>query len=540
MGGPHGEGGRDLEVSTVAARPGEPALRADLRVAALTILAHPDVSRVGERVLLPALGSGREVALSRREPIFAPPGGGAARPLGDVHVSRTPVVLAPAEAPGALRLVVDRGGSAVEVLGVVESPHEIARAALERGTAIVLADRIALLLHLHPAAAPPAGDAHGLVGESAAAVELRRAIDRVAEASSPVLLRGETGTGKELVARAIHDASRRRDRPYLALNLSAVPAALAAAELFGAERGSFTGADRRREGYFERADGGTLFLDEVGETPLEVQALLLRTLENGEIQPVGAATTRRVDVRVVAATDADLEAAVAAGRFRAPLLHRLRGEQIALPPLRARRDDVGRLLVAFLREELASIGREGLLADIGADPWLPARLVARLASFDWPGNVRELRNVARRLANAGRDRAQAELPADLEALLSGEAEGPPTKPEPIAAFVHATANVKRPRPSYRNVAEVRDEEILAALRACRYSVAAAAARLRVSRTALYGLLDRYPQVRKAADLGREEISDALARCGGDLDAAAAALEVSPHALRLRRTHLGMD
>src|SRR5262249_13655296 len=153
----------------------------------------------------------------------------------------------------------------------------------------------------------------------------------------------------------------RRDGPYLALNLGAVPPALAAAELFGAARGAFTGADRRRAGHFERAHRGTLFLDEGGEAPPEVQVLLLPALESGEIQPVGSEAPQRVDVRVVAATDADLEAAVAQGRFRAPLLHRLRGCEIRLPPLRERRDDVGRLLVSFLRRELAELGREELL-----------------------------------------------------------------------------------------------------------------------------------------------------------------------------------
>jgi len=314
---------RGLNASTEACAPTE-VCPPELRVPALTVLAHPDLRRVGERVLLPALGSGRAVALSRLAPLFAQPGEEQARPLADSHLSRSPIYLAPGEGPGSIRLVVENGGWRIQRFGA-PAEGEIPASALERGVAILLAERVALLLHLLPPALPCKPERFGLIGESAALVLLDREIGRASAGATPVLLRGETGTGKELVARAIHTAGSRRDRPYLALNLGAVPPSLATAELFGAARGAFTGADRRRAGYFERADSGTLFLDEVGEAPPEVQVLLLRALESGEIQPVGSEAPVRVDVRIVAATDADLETAVAQGRFRAPLLHRLRG-----------------------------------------------------------------------------------------------------------------------------------------------------------------------------------------------------------------------
>jgi two-component system nitrogen regulation response regulator GlnG len=177
-----------------------------------------------------------------------------------------------------------------------------------------------------------------------------------------VLLRGETGTGKELAARALHDAGPRRRRGFLAVNMGAVPPTLAAAELFGAARGAFTGADQKRIGYFTRADGGTLFLDEIGETPAEVQILLLRALDNREIQPVGGGDPQPVDVRLIAATDADLEGAMAAVRFRSTLLHRLSGYEIFLPQLRDRREDFGRLFLHFLSQELEATGQTGRLA----------------------------------------------------------------------------------------------------------------------------------------------------------------------------------
>jgi two-component system nitrogen regulation response regulator GlnG len=514
--------------ATAASRTGGPIV---VRVPALTILAHPDLRRVGERVLLPALSSGMPVSLSRLTPLFAQPGSDQTRPLVDPYLSRSPVQLVPQGQQGGIRLKAEAAGTRIDLLGTA-APDEISPGEVERGAVLLLADRVALLLHLQPAALPHDTERFGLVGDSGALGLLRREIRRVAGLSTPVLLRGETGTGKELVARALHAAGPRAERPYLALNLGAIPPALAAAELFGAARGSFTGADRRRAGYFERADTGTLFLDEVGETPPEVQVLLLRALESGEIQPVGSEVPQRVDVRLIAATDADLETAVADGRFRAPLLHRLRGYEIRLPPLRERRDDVARLLVSFLHQELAALGREDLLdaRNPHVQPWLPAQVVARLADYEWPGNVRELRNVARHLAVSSHDSAQAALPP---------LSGPPSAPMPERAASAPERVEPRQRAAYRPVAEITEDELVAALRACRWNLAEAALRLRVSRTSLYALVERHGAIRKAADLSHTEIVAALERAGGDVDAAADELRVSPHGLKIRRTELGL-
>jgi two-component system, NtrC family, nitrogen regulation response regulator GlnG len=498
---------RDLHASTQASASLElPPL--ELRVPALTILAHPSPERVGERVLLPALSSGRAVPLSRLSPLFAQPGDPAARPLGDVHLSRRPVELVPGERPGSLRLVL-AAGDRIELFGA-RAADEVSAAEIERGVVLLLAHRVALLLHRLPPFLEPETERFGLIGDSTALALLCREIQRVSTIAAPVLLRGETGTGKELVARAIHDAGPRRDRPYLALNLGALPPALAAAELFGAARGAFTGADRRRAGHFERADSGTLFLDEVGEASPEVQVLLLRALESGEIQPVGSEA----------------------------LLHRLRGFEIRLPPLRERRDDVGRLLLAFLRQELGRLDRAHLLGGPGSHgrPWLPAALVARLANHDWPGNVRELRNVARHLAVSCRDAGRAELSDTLERSLAAPAPSGERPAEPV--------EIERPAPrsriAYRPITEITDDELLAALRASRWNLADAAGRLGVSRTSLYARVARHGGIRKAADLSREEIAAALERSGGDLAAAADALGVSPHGLKIRRTELGGD
>jgi two-component system nitrogen regulation response regulator GlnG len=509
-------------------------------VPGLTVLHHPDVERVGERVVLSGLPAGREEVLSRAEPAFSQPGRNALRPLADPYLSRRPIRLAPGDQPGEVRLLCGESGTAVTADGVpVAGALKISPARLEDGVVLLLANRLVVLLSRLDPAGGDAGPEFGLVGESAPMAALRRDIQRVAGLEVPVLLRGETGTGKELIARALHDAGRRRSRPYLAVNMAAVPPTLAAAELFGAARGAYTGADRKREGYFQRADGGTLFLDEVGETPLEVQALLLRALETGEVLPVGGEDVRRVDVRLVAATDTDLEAAISAGRFRAPLLHRLAGYEIRVPPLRRRRDDFGRLFYHFLRRELENLREAQRLATPPEGrPWIPAALVARLAAYDWPGNVRQLRNAARQIVIAGRDSGESGMWLQAERLI--EETAPPRQPDTGPVGVQsAEEGASPPMRLYRDPGEPSEEEILAALRANRWRIQRAAVQLGISRGSLYERIERSSKIRKAVDLSPREIEEAHQRCGGDLDAMAEILEVSRRGLRRRMTQLGL-
>ena len=234
-----------------------------------------------------------------------------------------------------------------------------------------------------------AGAFDALLGESAAMRALRERIGLAASASAAVLIQGERGTGKELVARAIHDASRRAKGPLEKLNCAAVPAELIESELFGHEAGAFTGATKQRRGKFERASGGTLFLDEVGDMPAPMQAKLLRVLQEGELERVGGSEVLRVDVRVVAATNKPLPSEVAAGRFRADLYDRLDVLPLRVPPLRERREDVPQLVAHFLRVVCAANDRRGKSLSPGA--------LHLLARYDFPGNVRELRNLVERL-----------------------------------------------------------------------------------------------------------------------------------------------
>jgi DNA-binding NtrC family response regulator len=232
------------------------------------------------------------------------------------------------------------------------------------------------------------GDRHSIVGDSPALHRVLEQISQVAPTDSTVLIQGETGTGKELVARAIHDAGARRERPLVKLNCAALPRELVESELFGHEKGAFTGAMQQRRGRFELADGGTLFLDEVGELPLEAQAKLLRVLQEREFERVGGTRSLQVDVRVIAATNRDLQSQVAAGRFRPDLFYRLNVFPITVPPLRERRNDIARLVPHFAAKTARKLGRT-------LDGIAPG-FIERASAYDWPGNIRELENVVER------------------------------------------------------------------------------------------------------------------------------------------------
>lgn len=308
-----------------------------------------------------------------------------------------------------------------------------------------------------------------LVGDSPA---MRRALNdarRVGARAVTVLLRGETGTGKELFASVIHAASGRRDRPCVRVNCAALPEGLFEAELFGHERGAFTGATAAKKGYFQRAHGGTLVLDEVGELPLAVQAKMLRVLQEGEVQPVGAARVEAVDVRVVAATHRDLRAEVAAGRFREDLYYRLAVVEIVVPPLRERAADIPALVETF-RVRYAE------RFELGAVRFLPG-LVARLAQRDYPGNVRELENLCVALL------ARAEPDEVLDAAHLDRIEAP--RPVPASPPTPGAG------PLREQVAAFEAEVVRRALAAAGGNQSAAARALSVSRATLIEKMKRY-------------------------------------------------
>ena len=315
------------------------------------------------------------------------------------------------------------------------------------------------------------------VGTSPAAVEVKRQARRAAQSGSPVLLLGETGTGKELLAHAIHAASGRASGPFVSVNIAAVPDTLLEAEFFGVAPGAYTGAERKgRVGKFKLADGGTLFLDEIGDMPPGLQAKLLRALQEGEIEPLGSNQLVPFDARVVAATSRDLPALVASGQFREDLYYRLNVLPVRVPPLRERRGDIP-ALIEVLGEDMAHRG--------SPPPELSASAVALLAAQQWRGNIRELRNVLEQAAlRADSDRLDA---GQMEALLrqSGLAQIQPALP-PEPAPPDASALL---RPLAEQVAELEHRAIAAAMQTTGGNKLAAARLLGISRATLYERLD---------------------------------------------------
>ncbi|MCW2238745.1 sigma 54-interacting transcriptional regulator [Azospirillum canadense] len=265
------------------------------------------------------------------------------------------------------------------------------------------------------------GNHHGIIGRSAAIQKILQQVELVAPTDASVLVTGESGTGKELIARAIHEAGRRSGRPLIRVNCAAIPRELFESEFFGHAKGSFTGALRDRVGRFELADGGTLFLDEVGEIPLDLQGKLLRVLQDGLFERVGEERTRTVDVRIVAATNRDLKAEVARGRFRQDLYFRLNVFPIESPPLRERPEDIPLLAAHLLRDAVRKLNTVDLSLTEGS--------VRRLVGYGWPGNVRELQNVIERAAILARNgRIHLDLPA--EEAGAGSLPGPTVEAPP--------------------------------------------------------------------------------------------------------------
>jgi len=316
-----------------------------------------------------------------------------------------------------------------------------------------------------------------IVHASRAMDDLIARIEHARGGSAPVLITGETGVGKELIARAAHAISSRHEREFIPFDCGAVPHGLIESEFFGHQRGSFTGATTSRKGVIREANGGTLFLDEIGELPLEAQPKLLRFLQEGEARPVGAARPIKTDVRVIAATNRDLEADVQSGRFRADLFERLNALRFHIPPLRERREDILPLIVYFLARYQQQEGKQGL--------WLSDEALALMLGYDWPRNVRELANVVLRLVvfaendgEIGPERVSEEIRAGVCA------------PPPAAVVIEGRGMIDLNLPLHEAIDELERLLIEHALKVTDGNLKQAAARLKIHRDGLRKMINR--------------------------------------------------
>jgi len=315
----------------------------------------------------------------------------------------------------------------------------------------------------------PANGVTRIFGESPALRHMKELVTSIAPTDATVLIQGESGTGKELVARAIHDQSRRASGPFIPLNMATLPRELVESALFGHEKGAFTGADRLRIGSCEAADGGTLFLDEIGEMDLNIQAKLLRFIQEREIQRLGSNQTRVVNVRIVAATHRDLQDLVRRSLFREDLFYRLQVVPIEVPPLRARRCDIALLAIHFLNRSAARHGKEVI--------GFSANALALMTNYDWPGNIRQLENLVERLVilSRGREIDSVDLPAEFHA----------------ATQIVATSFLNTKPTAVDSFEEVEKRTILEALRNSQGNVRAAAKLLGLGQATIYRKMKLY-------------------------------------------------
>ena len=536
------------------------------------VVFHPDTRRIGAQALVPLNVS--PLRFGRYVPEFA--GHGAApAPLEDPHVSRRAAALAREDSGWRLQR-----GSARSRLRVDGQEFENSRCfsadELRAGLSLTLGNRVVLFVRLQArqsevegalADAAPEDTAladaafvdeafvdetladealadealadealadealadeerepalRALLGISPAMRELRAALRRIARLPDDVLLIGPTGAGKELVARALHACSPLRRGPWVPVNMAAMPVELAAASLFGARRGAYTGAQTHRQGYFQQARDGVLFLDEVGDTPEALQPQLLRALQEREIQVLGGAV-ERVNLRVVAATEREPET------LRSALRHRLGTQELRLPALVERREDLGLLLRAIFAEYAARDGRRWLIKDApSAELARWVRLVELFLAYAWPGNVRELRAVIAQIHAASS--AGLSVPASVLKRLQPEHELAPAQAQAPTSD-GATRAVREPAPA--SLAHMSDAAFEAAWREAHCEVTRMARKLGVSRAAIYRRVKSSPSCRLANDVPLEELRATLNECRGDLASTARQLGISRRALAAR-------
>lgn len=482
----------------------------------LTIIWHPELARIGEQAII----TSQNLLLSRYHPLFCKPEQ-PGLPLGHGGISRSPLELS-IDAQGGVTITVPAGRMLVELDGKeIQGNHYLQPEQISNGAIIGLGR--AVLLCLHWLTALPKNNAiDGLIGVGSSTQKARDLIRQVAATDATILLLGETGTGKEVAAQAIHSLSLRKHKPLVNVNMAALNDDLAAADLFGAAKGAYTGAQTARNGFFQEAEGATLFLDEIGNAPASVQPMLLRVLETGDYRPLGAIKDLATTARIIAATDQDLYG----GDFNPALLRRLESFVINLPPLRNRREDLGVLIVHLMQSSS--------LANI-ADKNLSFTLLTQFATYNWPGNVRQLRHFLKRvlLGIANNE------PPSFASLIETPPQRITYSVEPTNAYLHPTALSSVEKKTRKKLNELSEEDVLAALEENEWNIQSAALALGISRPSMYKLMESNSKIRRVEKISAEEVQNAWRMANNDLEVCASLLKTPSEALRRHLRGLGV-
>ncbi len=480
----------------------------------LTIAWHPDSNRVGEQFIV--ADPQAELELSRFSPAFRLAGKDAL-PLGHGGISREALRIQRNGDQGVL-ITPPASRMVVEVNGVpIHAAVHITQEQLSKGLILGLGRAVLICLHWMQCL-PKTNEMEGVIGVGSSAILLRDQIRQVASTDFPVLLLGETGTGKEIAARGIHQHSQRRHSQMVTVNMAALNESLAAADLFGAARGAYTGAQQARKGLFAEAENATLFLDEIGNTPASIQPMLLRVLETGDYRPLGATQDLHANARLIAATDQDLYGE----NFNQALLRRLESFVIHLPPLRERREDIGVLILYLLKQN-----------KLEYPVALPTSLISDLLIYDWPGNIRQLSHVLRRILLA----LQAGQPADFHQLVGISKERSSIAPaaqavqpvHPVTGTVGKTVEVTQS--ARKKLTDLSEDDVLQAMIRHDWYIQGAAQELGISRPSMYKLLEQHSQIRKAEQIPVAELRAVLDASQGVIEQAAHKLKTPAESLR---------
>ncbi len=497
-------------------------------VPALVIQSHPELERIGEICWMNGLLEGKVLAVGRNYPDFHNSKSLIGTPLADPYLSRSPFDLQLLK-NGDIEL--DCADSNIRVFAnnkQVTSSIKFTLEQLATGVVIELSERITLLLKQLSQREMITLENFNMAGISPRLQLVKEQIERLNGVDEPVLIRGDTGVGKELVAEAIYNVSNRKGKPFVKVNLGAIPSSLAAAELFGTKKGAFTGAVKDRSGFFVSANEGTLFLDEIGEASAEVQSMLLRVLETGELYPVGSDTPRKINVRVIAATDAPLEQMGKDKTFKQPLLHRLASYEIQLPSLYERKEDIGLLFSHFMKQQIPEFDQYYLQKKSESEiPWIPTRLMRALLNYHWPGNIRQIKNITGQLVIDSQDFSQLMMSEQVQLQLNSNEQ---VLAEPETVII---------KPKRRKPNTVSSDELTKELAENLWAIQATADKLNISRTSIYELMKRY-NLKSAADFSAVELEKSYRRNQQNIDDMVIELEVSKHALTRRLRELGLE